>query len=369
MESGKNTGFQRTVKKQVIQRLSRVTTKTGSRNVITKRRKQLSGVQNTVGNLPGKINNRTINVEKEELAPSRRQVQLAKGDEKLLNTVGNNGTVNQQQRIRRFSGQRRHRSNCQTRPHRERTSTGEEAATGRQPGRQKGPIKTGQPTKITEPGASRENLNRRNTPSANAPERKERNPSRRGDRQASHPLQEKRPHLQLHINNREATRGGRLNHPTGDQITLTTQKKLKNKLVKLTQNKRGHLNQGHDIPDSRQTQCINNKSFPRIRKGSLTQREQDILYSRNTRPPVILQGSQGTKKNTQDFELDGPLLDSNRTINMTIPSPQPQTLTLGRVQFATRALLIRIVDFAGSKNSTVRCHNDRRIISILRQRG
>ena len=42
------------------------------------RRKPLGGVQDTMGNLPGEVNNRTINVKKEELAPSSRPVQLAK---------------------------------------------------------------------------------------------------------------------------------------------------------------------------------------------------------------------------------------------------------------------------------------------------
>ena len=123
MKPGENTGCQRTVKKQMFQRLSRVTTKTDSRDAITKGRKPLSGVQDTMSDLPGEVNNRTINVKKEDLAPGSRPVQLAKGDRELPNTVRDNRTINQQQRIRRPGGQGRHRSNCNTCPHAERTST------------------------------------------------------------------------------------------------------------------------------------------------------------------------------------------------------------------------------------------------------
>ena len=80
MEPGKNIDCQRTVKEQMLQRLGRVATKAGCWNIITKRHEPLSGVQDTMGYLPGKVNNRTVNVEKEELAPSSRPVQLAEGD-------------------------------------------------------------------------------------------------------------------------------------------------------------------------------------------------------------------------------------------------------------------------------------------------
>ena len=118
----------------MFQRLSRVTTKTESQDTITKGRKPVSGVQNTMSDLPGEVNNRTINIKKEELTPSSRPVQLAKGDRELLNTVRDNRTISQQQRIRRFSSQGRHRSNCKTRPHGEHTSAVEETTTSRRPG-------------------------------------------------------------------------------------------------------------------------------------------------------------------------------------------------------------------------------------------
>ena len=73
-----DTLSQRAGKKQVGQRLNRSTTKTRKGDWQTKRRKMLSSVEDTVGNLPIKVNDLTIKIKKEQRPPCSWPVKRTK---------------------------------------------------------------------------------------------------------------------------------------------------------------------------------------------------------------------------------------------------------------------------------------------------
>ena len=109
-----NADGERTVKKQVLQRLTRSRTKARQRNIITKRGQAFGSIENPMGHLPGKVNNGTIKIKKEKLTPSGGPIKRTKKRKKLPHTVGRNNQLRKKKPISRSTGQRNNRARKNT---------------------------------------------------------------------------------------------------------------------------------------------------------------------------------------------------------------------------------------------------------------
>jgi len=76
------------MEKQMLKGLGDWTTKAGRVKVILERSQMSSVVENTMGDLPGKIHHLTVGVEEEEFRPCIRPIKVTERRKELNDTVG-----------------------------------------------------------------------------------------------------------------------------------------------------------------------------------------------------------------------------------------------------------------------------------------
>ena len=99
----------------MLQRLTGSRTKARQRNIVTKRGQAFSSIENPMGHLPGKVNNRTAEIKKEKLTPSGTPIKRTKKRKKHLHAVGRNNQLRKKKPIGRFTRHRFNRARENTR--------------------------------------------------------------------------------------------------------------------------------------------------------------------------------------------------------------------------------------------------------------
>ena len=119
-----------------------MTTKTGSGEIVAERGQGLSGIKDTVSNLPKEIDDRTIQIIEKKLVPGIRPIERTKMGKKLEFTMRTKKTLRQKIQIRRLSGKGKDTTKIDTLTNTQRTR-GEGTIT-RTPGQNKFTIKRGE---------------------------------------------------------------------------------------------------------------------------------------------------------------------------------------------------------------------------------
>jgi len=90
------------MEKQMLKGLGDRTTKAGRVKVITKRSQTSSGVEDTMSDLPGKIDDLTVGVEEEKFPPRSRPIKDTERRKELYDTVGGSQIFRQEVLITRL---------------------------------------------------------------------------------------------------------------------------------------------------------------------------------------------------------------------------------------------------------------------------
>ena len=88
-------------------------------------------------------------------------------------------------------------------------------------------------------------------------------------------------------------------------------------------------------------------------QGAGTPGFEDVVYSHNARPPVVLFKITHAKENTKSLNVDTPPVQHNWRIKVSAPATKPKALGLGPVKLGVRRVLETGINIKGGPDTII----------------